>query len=59
MIHAVPALFGYLDAVYGLRPGDIVFTGTPAGVGPVAAGDRVEAALGDGQSRLALTVSGS
>jgi 2-keto-4-pentenoate hydratase/2-oxohepta-3-ene-1,7-dioic acid hydratase in catechol pathway len=58
MIHPVPALLDYLDAIYGLLPGDIVFTGTPAGVGPVAAGDRVEAALGD-SSRLSLAVAAS
>jgi len=57
MIFPVPALLAYLDANFGLGPGDIVFTGTPSGVGPVVPGDRVEAALGDGASRLSLTVS--
>jgi acylpyruvate hydrolase len=57
MIFPVPKLLAYLDANFGLRPGDIVFTGTPSGVGPVAAGDRVEAVLGGGESRLTLTVS--
>jgi 2-keto-4-pentenoate hydratase/2-oxohepta-3-ene-1,7-dioic acid hydratase in catechol pathway len=57
MIFPAPALLDYLDATYGLLPGDIVFTGTPSGVGPVAAGDRVEAALGDGQSRLTVSVA--
>jgi 2-keto-4-pentenoate hydratase/2-oxohepta-3-ene-1,7-dioic acid hydratase in catechol pathway len=59
MIFPVPKIFEYLDANYGLSPGDIVFTGTPAGVGPVAAGDRVEALLGGGESRLTLTVAAS
>jgi 2-keto-4-pentenoate hydratase/2-oxohepta-3-ene-1,7-dioic acid hydratase in catechol pathway len=57
MILGVPELFAHLDAEYGLGPGDIVFTGTPAGVGPVRAGDRVEADLGAGESRLALSVA--
>ncbi len=57
MIFPVPRIFDYLDENYGRSPGDIVFTGTPSGVGPVAAGDRVEAVLGIGRSRLALTVS--
>lgn len=30
-----------------LEPGDLVLTGTPAGVGPVAAGDTIEASLSD------------
>lgn len=55
MIFGAPALLEHLDAVYGMKPGDIVFTGTPSGVGPVAAGDRVEAEL-VGSSRLSLTV---
>ncbi|MFI5345236.1 MAG: fumarylacetoacetate hydrolase family protein [Elusimicrobiota bacterium] len=57
MIFSVPALISYLDEKFGLRPGDIVFTGTPSGVGPVVPGDRVEAALGEGASRLTLTVA--
>jgi 2-keto-4-pentenoate hydratase/2-oxohepta-3-ene-1,7-dioic acid hydratase in catechol pathway len=57
MIFAVPKLLEHLDCVYAFGPGDIVFTGTPSGVGPVAAGDRVEAVLGGGESRLALSVA--
>jgi 2-keto-4-pentenoate hydratase/2-oxohepta-3-ene-1,7-dioic acid hydratase in catechol pathway len=58
MIFPVPKLLAYLDENFGLRRGDVVFTGTPSGVGPVAPGDRVEAALGGGASRLALSVAG-
>ena len=57
MIFPATALLDYLDTIYGLLPGDIVFTGTPPGVGPVAPGDRIDAALGLGQSRLTLTVA--
>lgn len=57
MIFAVPELLKRLDETYGLRPGDLVFTGTPAGVGPVASGDRVEASLNGGKSRLCLAVA--
>lgn len=56
MLFGPEKLLSWLDEAYGLGPGDIVFTGTPAGVGPVAAGDRLEAALGD-SSRLTLTVA--
>jgi 2-keto-4-pentenoate hydratase/2-oxohepta-3-ene-1,7-dioic acid hydratase in catechol pathway len=57
MIFSVPKIFEYLDANYGPRPGDIVFTGTPPGVAPVSAGDRVEALLNGGESRLTVTVA--
>ncbi|ACF46078.1 MAG: fumarylacetoacetate hydrolase family protein [Prosthecochloris sp.] len=38
-------LISYLSWIYGLRRGDLLFTGTPAGVGPVEPGDRLEAIL--------------
>jgi 2-keto-4-pentenoate hydratase/2-oxohepta-3-ene-1,7-dioic acid hydratase in catechol pathway len=57
MIFPVPKLLEYLDGRFGLRPGDIVFTGTPAGVAPLKAGDRVEASLGGGASRLTIDVA--
>lgn len=57
MLFSVEAIFRFLDAEFGPRPGDVVFTGTPSGVAPVAPGDRVEAVLGDGESRLVLTVA--
>ncbi len=41
-IFSIPALLRYITAAITLEPGDLVLTGTPAGVGPVAAGDRVE-----------------
>jgi len=37
-------LVSYVSACMTLEPGDLVLTGTPAGVGPLAAGDRVEVA---------------
>jgi len=57
MIFSVPKLLEYLDGRFGLQPGDIVFTGTPAGVAPVAADDRIEASLRGGASRLTLSVA--
>jgi fumarylpyruvate hydrolase len=42
MIWSVPEILSYLSAYYELRPGDLVFTGTPAGVGRVARGDQIE-----------------
>ncbi len=45
MIHSVEDLVEHLSAWYDLSPGDLVWTGTPAGVGPMYKGDFVEAYL--------------
>ncbi|GAB4276037.1 MAG: fumarylacetoacetate hydrolase family protein [Coriobacteriia bacterium] len=42
MIFAVPELVSYVSHVMTLLPGDIILTGTPAGVGPMRPGDVVE-----------------
>lgn len=42
LIHGIPELVAYASSVWTLLPGDVIMTGTPAGVGPLAAGDRVE-----------------
>jgi len=47
----------YLSAAFTLERGDLVFTGTPAGVGAVFPGDRLEAQL-VGHTRLTVTVEG-
>ncbi len=52
---SVPELLGKLSHHFALRPGDLVFTGTPAGVGPVRSGDRLEATI-DGLPPLTVTV---
>lgn len=41
MVFSVPALLAYISQVMTLEPGDIVATGTPAGVGPLMPGDTV------------------
>lgn len=46
MRFSVPYLVSYLSRLYGLREGDIVYTGTPAGVGALYAGDRLALDLG-------------
>ncbi len=45
MIHGAAALVAYASRLITLERGDLVFTGTPSGVGPVAAGDVLEARL--------------
>ncbi|MBI4062184.1 MAG: fumarylacetoacetate hydrolase family protein [Elusimicrobia bacterium] len=57
MIFSVERLIEHLDRTYGLSEGDLIFTGTPSGVAPVAAGARVEALLNGGESRLRLAVA--
>ena len=42
MIHSVAALVAYASAAFTLLPGDIILTGTPAGVGPIVNGDTVD-----------------
>ena len=42
MAFAIPTLLAYISNVMTLEPGDVVATGTPAGVGPLAPGDVVE-----------------
>lgn len=41
MIWPVPGILAELSSLMTLLPGDLVFTGTPAGVGPVVPGDRI------------------
>jgi fumarylpyruvate hydrolase len=45
MLFDVPRLLGYLASLAPLEPGDLVFTGTPEGVGPLRRGDRFEMTL--------------
>jgi 2-keto-4-pentenoate hydratase/2-oxohepta-3-ene-1,7-dioic acid hydratase in catechol pathway len=41
LIHDVPTLVSYVSTYFTLLPGDVILTGTPAGIGPLAAGDTV------------------
>jgi 2-keto-4-pentenoate hydratase/2-oxohepta-3-ene-1,7-dioic acid hydratase in catechol pathway len=45
LVFDVPRLIEYASRFYTLYPGDVILTGTPAGVGPVAAGDRIVASV--------------
>jgi fumarylpyruvate hydrolase len=54
MIWNVPETISYLSKLITLRPGDIIMSGTPAGVGPVKAGDKLEGHV-DGVGELTLT----
>jgi len=47
MVHSVAAVIAYASAVFTLLPGDVILTGTPAGVGQIVDGDVVEVTVSD------------
>jgi fumarylpyruvate hydrolase len=55
MIWSVPEQIAYLSEHYTLEPGDVIFTGTPAGVGPVKPGDELLAGI-DGVGELKVRI---
>ena len=42
LLHSIPELIEFISASMTLEPGDVIATGTPAGIGPMKNGDRVE-----------------
>jgi len=56
MIWDVPHTLAFLSQYYELLPGDLVFTGTPSGVGAVVAGDRLDGHI-DGLTPLSIVIS--
>ncbi|MHA1599605.1 MAG: fumarylacetoacetate hydrolase family protein, partial [Alphaproteobacteria bacterium] len=56
MIWSVPEIIGHLSRLFTLQPGDLVFTGTPAGVGPVIARNRLNAEIA-GLTPLVVTIT--
>jgi len=55
MIWNVPNIIAYLSRLYALAPGDLIFTGTPEGIGPVKPGDALVARVA-GLSDLSVTI---
>jgi fumarylpyruvate hydrolase len=55
MIWKVPQMIAILSGLFELKPGDLIFTGTPAGVGPVQRGDVLEGAI-EGVAELKVRV---
>jgi 2-keto-4-pentenoate hydratase/2-oxohepta-3-ene-1,7-dioic acid hydratase in catechol pathway len=55
MIFSIPALISYLSRFNTLKDGDLIFTGTPAGVGPVKTGDQLEGWL-EGEKLLDIRI---
>ena len=56
-IWSVPEQINYLSNLITLQPGDLIFSGTPAGVGPVKAGDKLEGHV-DGVGELIVNYRG-
>lgn len=55
LIMDVPALIAFASSYYTLHPGDVIFTGTPEGVGPIAPGDTITASIdGIGEMQIAV-----
>ena len=56
MIWPVPEIVAKLSQLFCLAPGDLIFTGTPAGVGAIGPGNHVTASIeGIGSLEIAIT----
>jgi len=56
LVFSIPELVSFISGIMTLLPGDVILTGTPGGVGPLAKGDRVEVVI-DGIGTLSNDVS--
>jgi fumarylpyruvate hydrolase len=56
LIWSVPEIIAELSTLFELVPGDLVYTGTPAGVGAVKSGDRMEGGI-EGLQTLVTTIA--
>ncbi len=54
-IWSVPESVAELSTLFELAPGDLLFTGTPAGVGPVVSGDHLHGGI-DGIDEIEITI---
>jgi len=55
LIWNVPELISHLSGFYHLQAGDLIYTGTPAGVGPLKPGDHLQGTV-DGLAPISLTI---
>ena len=55
IIWKIPRMISHLSTFYDIAAGDIIMTGTPAGVGPVKKGDKLVGSI-DGLQSLEVTV---
>lgn len=47
MIHSIDQIIAYASKFFTLKTGDLIFTGTPSGIGAVKEGDHIEAYIGE------------
>jgi 2-keto-4-pentenoate hydratase/2-oxohepta-3-ene-1,7-dioic acid hydratase in catechol pathway len=57
MIFPIPNLITFLSQLFTLHPGDLIFTGTPEGIGKVSSGDELEVLLNNGEQSLKITIA--
>ncbi|NBR88733.1 MAG: FAA hydrolase family protein, partial [Rhodobacteraceae bacterium] len=55
LIWSIPEIINHLSGYYHLQPGDLIYTGTPSGVGAVVAGDHIHGTI-DGLTAIDLTI---
>jgi fumarylpyruvate hydrolase len=55
LIWSVPDIIAQASQAMRLEEGDLIYTGTPAGVGPVVSGDRITAGI-DGLGEIAIGI---
>ena len=56
LIWSLPEIIAFISSSMILQPGDLIFTGTPSGVGPLVAGDVVAGGV-DGIGRIGITIA--
>jgi len=56
MIHRIPAIVSHMSGCFTLEPGDVILTGTPAGVGRIVSGDHLAAEI-PGVATLRVSVA--
>jgi 2-keto-4-pentenoate hydratase/2-oxohepta-3-ene-1,7-dioic acid hydratase in catechol pathway len=56
MIFDIPTIINFVSSVMTLLPGDVILTGTPSGIGPMGAGEKVQISI-EGIGQLTNTVS--
>jgi fumarylpyruvate hydrolase len=56
LVWSVPEVIAHLSGLYVLQPGDLIFTGTPAGVGAVVPGDKLRGGI-DGLDEIRIEIS--
>ena len=56
LIWSVPEMISILSKTMTLKPGDLIYTGTPEGVGPISKGDKISGGV-DGVGEISITIS--